>query len=214
VNGPFPADLKLPAGNGATPNGAVVAYRVEENGDKASLTPAWVSPEVMNPSPASVVMNTPPETFGGFGGAAAAPAATPAVKAGGIVFVLAEGEPGKSHARLYGFDAETGAQIYSSADEHFNQRRARLVRYGGQHALCVRRTIRPRLTGCGRDIVAVDGSLFCRALLSRGVDVGLNVAPRPSARQGCQMRMDPNLELREQRMVSEVELLPLFRGLI
>ncbi len=137
VNGPFPADLKFPAGNGATPNGAVVAYKVEENGDKASLAPAWVSPDVMNPSPASVVMNTPPETFAGFGGAAAAPAETPAVKPGGIVFVLAEGEPGKSHARLYGFDAETGALIYSSADEIASAANQASISISGGHVLFV-----------------------------------------------------------------------------
>jgi len=135
VNGPFPADLKLPAGNGATPNGAVVAYKVETNGDNVSLSPAWVSPDVINPSPASVVMNAPPETFAGFGGAAAAPAATPAVKAGGIVFVLAEGEPGKSHARLYGFDAETGAQVYSSADEIASAANQASLSISGGHVL-------------------------------------------------------------------------------
>ena len=138
VNGPFPADLKLPAGNGATPNGALVAYKLGENGDKVSLSPAWVSPDVTNPSPASIVMNTPPQTFGGFGGAAAAqPATPPAVKAGGIVFVLAEGEAGKSHARLYGFDAETGAQIYSSADQIAAAANQASISISGGHVLFV-----------------------------------------------------------------------------
>lgn len=138
VNGPFPADLKLPAGNGATSNGAVVAYKVDDNGGKVSLAPAWVSPDVINPSPASIVMNTPPETFAGFGGAApAASAATPAVKAGGIVFVLAEGEAGKSHARLYAFDAETGAQIYSSADQIASAANQASISISGGHVLFV-----------------------------------------------------------------------------
>lgn len=137
VNGPFPADLKLPAGNGATPNGAVVAYKVDENAGKVSLSPAWVSPDVVNPSPASIVMNTAPETPAGFGAAAPAPAQTPAVKAGGIVFVLAEGEPGKSNARLYGFDAETGAQLYSSADQIASAANQASISISGGHVLFV-----------------------------------------------------------------------------
>lgn len=137
VNGPFPADLGLPKTNGATPSGAVVAYKLEDEGGKTKLTPAWVSPDVANPSPPSVVMNMAPETFGGFGGPPAAAASQPAVKPGGIVFVLAEGEAGISNARLYGFDAETGARVYSSMDEIKSPANQASLSISGGHVLLV-----------------------------------------------------------------------------
>jgi len=138
VNGPFAVEAKLPTANGLTPDGSVVAYKLEDEGGKAKLTPAWVSPDVMNPSPATIVMNTAPETFGGFPGAAAAPATPPpAVKAGGIVFVLAEGEATKTNARLYGFDAETGAQVYSSGDQILSPATEASLSVSGGHILFV-----------------------------------------------------------------------------
>jgi hypothetical protein len=117
VNGPLAAEAKLPASNGAVTDGAVIAFKVEGGASAPKLTPAWVSPNVDNPSPASIVMNATPPNVDNFGQPLAAPAtAPPTPAAGGIVFTLAEGEAGKN-ARLYGFDAETGAQVYSSGEE-------------------------------------------------------------------------------------------------
>lgn len=138
INGPFAVDAELSTANGLTPDGAVVAYKLEDQGGKLKLTPAWVSPDVTNPSPASIVMNTAPETFAGFGAAAAqSTAPPPAVKAGGVVFVLAEGMAGKSNARLYGFDAETGAQVYSSGDQIKSSANQASVAISGGHMLFV-----------------------------------------------------------------------------
>jgi hypothetical protein len=136
VNGPFAVEAKLPTANGLTPDGGVVAYKLEDEGGKTKLTPAWVSPDAMNPSPATIVMNAAPETFGGFGGAAAVPSTpTPAVKAGGIVFVLAEGQAPNTNARLYGFDAETGAQVYSSANQILSPATEASISISGGHVL-------------------------------------------------------------------------------
>lgn len=117
VNGPLAADTKLPTANGAVTEGAIVAFKVEGDGSALKLTPAWVSPNVADPSPASIVMNAAPPNVDNFGQPLQEAAPPAAVKAGGVVFTLAEGEAGKTHARLYGFDAETGAQVYSSGDE-------------------------------------------------------------------------------------------------
>jgi hypothetical protein len=138
VNGPLAADAKLPMANGSVTDGAVVAFKVEGEGSALKLTPAWVSPNVADPSPASIVMNAAPPNVDNFGQPlGAAPSVVTPVKLGGIVFTLAEGEPGKSHARLYGFDAETGAQIYSSADEIASAANQASISISGGHVLFV-----------------------------------------------------------------------------
>jgi hypothetical protein len=135
VRGPLPV-LKMSPANGPNPNGAVIAFKVQDQGDKPMLLPAWVSPDIVDPSPASIVMNAAPPNVDNFGQplpeAATAP---PTVKAGGIVFVLAEGEPGKTHARLYGFDAETGAQIYSSGEEIASAAKHASIAISGAHVV-------------------------------------------------------------------------------
>ena len=138
VRGPLAVDAKLPTSNGAVTDGAIVAFKVEEQGGKFSLAPAWVSPNVENPSPASIIMNAARQPAGGFGGAAAQPAAAaPPVKAGGVVFTLSQGEPGKTHAKLYGFDAETGAQVFSSGDEVGASANEASISISGAHVLFV-----------------------------------------------------------------------------
>jgi hypothetical protein len=138
VRGPLAAEAKLPAGNGATPDGAVIAFKVQDQGGSLALTPAWVSANVTDPSPASIVMNAPPPNIDNFGQPLPPSASTPPTpKAGGIVFTLAEGEAGKTHARLYGFDAETGAQVYSSGDEIASSANEAGISISGGHVLFV-----------------------------------------------------------------------------
>jgi outer membrane protein assembly factor BamB len=102
---------------GPTPNGSLMAFKVEEKGGKPVLTPAWNSVDMTVP--------------------------TPAVIANGMVFVLADGdnvvqfgpngnflntaarEEKEGHAILYVLDATTGKVLYSSGDairdfSHFN----------------------------------------------------------------------------------------------
>lgn len=107
-----PLDSKAPAfpvQNGSTPNGAILAFKVEEKEGKPVLTPAWVSRD----------MNVP----------------EPAIVANGVVYSVSSGEntlqadsegrlmnseqriksaPG--HAILYAFDAETGKELYNSGN--------------------------------------------------------------------------------------------------
>lgn len=136
VNGPLAADAKLPTANGAVTDGAVVAFKVEGDSGGLKLTPAWVSPNIAEPSPASVVMNAAPPNVDNFGQPLPEPAAAPpAVKAGGVVFTLAQGETGKTQARLYGFDAETGAQVYSSGDEIASAAKHASIAISGAHVV-------------------------------------------------------------------------------
>jgi outer membrane protein assembly factor BamB len=83
-------------------------------------------------------MNAAPPNVDNFGQPLPPPAtAPPTPKAGGIVFTLAEGEAGKTHARLYGFDAETGAQVYSSGDEVASSANEAGISISGGHVLFV-----------------------------------------------------------------------------
>jgi outer membrane protein assembly factor BamB len=87
IAGPVEPDVKFGATNGAAPHGSIVAFKVEENDGKMSLTPAWISRDLTNPAPPAV--------------------------ANGLVFAL---EGGGSHATLYALDAATGKELYSSGE--------------------------------------------------------------------------------------------------
>lgn len=105
--GPLHPDLKVPANNGPTSNGFIVAFKVHERDGKRTLEPAWVSRDLDSP--------------------------LPPVVANGVVFALSAGEftrqvqktsddlttlderpKGSTHATLYALDARTGKELYSS----------------------------------------------------------------------------------------------------
>jgi hypothetical protein len=134
IRGPLVSDTKFLATNGQTPNGSVAAFRVEKQAGKTVLTPAWVSPDVTIPSPAVIVTNSPPAAAGP-GGVALTTTNPPAVMSGGLVFVLGEGETGKSHAKLFALDAETGAQVYSSGDQIESSANGASISVSGSHVL-------------------------------------------------------------------------------
>jgi outer membrane protein assembly factor BamB len=73
--------------NGASPNGSISAFKVEEQAGKTVLTPAWVSRDMSSP--------------------------LPPVIASGVVFALSAGK-GSTRATLYALDAATGKELYSS----------------------------------------------------------------------------------------------------
>jgi outer membrane protein assembly factor BamB len=81
--------VKFVASNGAATHGSVVAFKVEDQDGHMTLTPAWVSQDLMNPAPPAV--------------------------ANGVVFAL-DGGNGGHHATLYALDAATGKQLFSSGD--------------------------------------------------------------------------------------------------
>jgi outer membrane protein assembly factor BamB len=102
VWGPLHLDLKPSISNGSAPNGSVVAFKVEDQAGKPSLTPLWVSRDLNSPMPPVI--------------------------ASGIVFALSTGEfvrqikesgiderpKGSAHATLYALDGRTGRELYSS----------------------------------------------------------------------------------------------------
>ena len=108
ANGPPAAGVKFPREYGETPNGSVMAFKVELKDGKPLLAPAWNS----------VNMQVP----------------TPSIVANGMVFVLADGDnpaqisPSGSqysvadrikmatHATLYVLDAATGKVLFSSGE--------------------------------------------------------------------------------------------------
>jgi hypothetical protein len=76
--------------NGPATHGAIVAFKLEDADGKLSLTPAWVSEDMLNPAPPRV--------------------------ANGVVAALSGGDA-STHAMLYVLNAATGAELYSSKNE-------------------------------------------------------------------------------------------------
>ena len=98
VWGKLNPDLNPAKSNGPVSNGAIVAFKVEEQDGKPVLTPSWVSRDMRSP--------------------------VPPVTTSGAVFALSPGSyasdgrlKGASHATLYGLDAQTGEEIYSSGSQ-------------------------------------------------------------------------------------------------
>lgn len=99
---------KFPLSYGPTPNGSIMAFKVEAKDGKPVLTPAWMSSNLSVPEPVVI--------------------------AGGMVFALSNGEDvrqvdsaGKiltskerintsGHAVLYAFDAATGKELFNSGN--------------------------------------------------------------------------------------------------
>ena len=81
------ASAGLPATNGSVSNGAVVAFKVVDQGGKLSLQPGWVSRDLTAPLPPIVV--------------------------NGLVFALAGGTASKP-AILYALEGKTGKELWNS----------------------------------------------------------------------------------------------------
>jgi hypothetical protein len=90
ISGPITTKESAAKTNGATTHGGIVAFRVEDADGKPVLTPAWISPDMVNPAPPRI--------------------------ANGLIVGLAGGNA-TTHAKLYFLDATTGAPLYSSKDE-------------------------------------------------------------------------------------------------
>ena len=104
------AAVKFPVTNGLTPNGGILAFKLDDNGGKPKLVPAWTSRDMMT--------------------------AEPPVIANGVVFAIAGGEfTGQANdkegglfsseeriaksvpAKLYALDALTGKELYASTNQ-------------------------------------------------------------------------------------------------
>lgn len=106
--GPPTAEAKFPMQHGATPDGSIMAFKVEEQSGKPVLAPAWNS----------LNMSVP----------------TPVIIANGVVFALSDGDYAPQfgsngsllnaeerkaktgHAVMYALDAATGDVLFSSGD--------------------------------------------------------------------------------------------------
>jgi hypothetical protein len=107
VWGPLSPELKAPASNGATPNGAIVAFKLEDQNGKPALNPVWVSRDMNSPAPPVIAQ--------------------------GVVFALSNGEYSrkikeskgatsldekpKGHATLYALDGASGKEMWSTGDQ-------------------------------------------------------------------------------------------------
>lgn len=87
VWGGLNADLKVAASNGSTPNGAIVAFKVQDENGAPSLVPAWSSRDLTSPVPPVITT--------------------------GVVFALST--TGK--AILYALDSATGKELYSTGNQ-------------------------------------------------------------------------------------------------
>jgi hypothetical protein len=107
--GPPHPDAKFPTTNGEAPNGSIVAYRVEEQNGKTVLAPAWRSRDMIAPTP-------PVVTNGVVIAISSGEFVRQARENVGGLYSSQERAERSTHAILYGFDAETGKEIYSSGD--------------------------------------------------------------------------------------------------
>ncbi len=89
IDGPLEPGTKFANDNGPASHGSVVAFKVDEQDGHTTLTPAWISRDLINPAPPVI--------------------------ANGVVFALAGGNA-SGHATLYALDAATGKQLYTSGD--------------------------------------------------------------------------------------------------
>jgi outer membrane protein assembly factor BamB len=108
--GPAHSKFKVPVSYGPVKNGAVVAFKVEENGGKFDLAPAWMSRD-MNRAEPPVIANG---VVYGYGSGEYTEQAYPDR---GLFDDSQERIKHSTHAVLYALDAETGKELYSSGDQ-------------------------------------------------------------------------------------------------
>jgi outer membrane protein assembly factor BamB len=99
-----------PIEHGPVVNGAIVAFKVEENNGKWTLTPAWISRD-MNRAEPPVIANG---VVFAYGNGEDTDQAYPDV---GLDDVASRRIPGSTHAVLYALDAQTGKELWNSGDQ-------------------------------------------------------------------------------------------------
>ncbi|MDE1177480.1 MAG: hypothetical protein PW789_12890 [Edaphobacter sp.] len=87
VHGAVGAATKFSTSYGAATHGSIVAFKIEESGGKLSLTPQWMTKDMVNPAPPVI--------------------------ANGMVIALAQGSPAMP-AKLLVLDAANGKELYTS----------------------------------------------------------------------------------------------------
>ena len=89
IAGAVEGGAKFGTTNGASSHGSIVAFKIDEEGGKMSLTPQWVSRDFVSP--------------------------TPPVIANGFVVALSQGNA-STHAKLFVLDTATGKELYTSGE--------------------------------------------------------------------------------------------------
>lgn len=106
-----PAHSKAPAfadSNGPTPNGSIMAFKVEDKDGQPVLTPAWISRDMNVPEP--------PVVANGVVFAVSSGEFVRQAKDSGALYTSKErAENAVGNATLYAFDAQTGKELYSSS---------------------------------------------------------------------------------------------------
>ncbi len=108
--GPVHPDFKVPVTYGPVTHGAVVAFKLHQNGDTFTLNPAWMSRDMMRAEP-PVVANGVVYGYGNGENTEQAYADR------GLFDYSPERIKHSTHAVLYALDAETGKELYSSGDQ-------------------------------------------------------------------------------------------------
>ena len=108
--GPSHPKFHVPVSYGPVKNGAVIAFKVEENGGKYTLDPAWMS-EDMNRAEPPIVANGVVYTYGS---GENTDQAYPDI---GLADLSPLRIKASTHAVLYALDAESGKELYSSGDQ-------------------------------------------------------------------------------------------------
>lgn len=106
-SGPVSADAKFGTINGKPTHGGIVAFKVSDEGGSMTLTPAWLSGDMVNPAPPVI--------------------------ANGTVVALSQGDA-STHARLYVLDATSGKELYNSGESISSYAHGAGVSVGDGHA--------------------------------------------------------------------------------
>jgi hypothetical protein len=110
ISGTIDPAAKFAITNGAITHGTIIAFKVEDNDNRITLTPIWSSRDMLNPAPPVI--------------------------ANGTVIALSQGDPA-NHARLYVLDAATGQELFSSGESIVSYARRTGVAVGDGHAFFV-----------------------------------------------------------------------------
>jgi outer membrane protein assembly factor BamB len=108
LSGPPGASTKFSAINGTASKGSIAGFKVEEKNGQPTLTPAWISRDMMSPAPAA--------TANGLVFALSTGESSSPTKENGKLYSVSEREKMARHATLYVLDGATGKELYSSGD--------------------------------------------------------------------------------------------------
>ena len=106
--GPPDASAKFSTANGTASNGGIVAFKVEDRNGQPTLTPAWISRDMVSPAPVA--------TANGLVFALSTGESSSAIKENGTPYSVPERAKMATHATLYVLDGATGKELYSSGD--------------------------------------------------------------------------------------------------